>query len=138
MKWKGFCKEFCKILWNKNNSWNIRRLVNKTFVPSFQRTSVSYSRLRDFWWMLLGISSFIHQLLKTNPRPLKYYSSTVKLLVTSSFLPSGWMQHNFIPWKIFCQAWMNEIKLIFSSHLNKVLGNSQSILDKQNECIQKG
>ena len=47
MSRKGFCKEFCKILWEKN-TWNIRHLVDKTFVPSAQRTSVLYSRLTDF------------------------------------------------------------------------------------------
>ena len=46
--WKGFCKEFCKILWKKNNTWNIRRLVDRSFVPSVQQTSVFFCRLTDF------------------------------------------------------------------------------------------
>ena len=32
----------------KNNTWNIRRLVDKSFVPANQRTSVLYCRLSDF------------------------------------------------------------------------------------------
>ena len=46
--WKGFCKEFCKILWKKNNTWNIRCLVNESFIPSAQWTSILYCRLTDF------------------------------------------------------------------------------------------
>ena len=30
---KGFCKEFWKILWKKNNTWNIRSLFVESFVP---------------------------------------------------------------------------------------------------------
>ena len=33
----------------KNNTWNIRRLVDESFVPSAQRTSVIYCRLTDLW-----------------------------------------------------------------------------------------
>ena len=36
-----------KKLWKKN-TWNIKRLVDDSFVPSAQRTSVLYSRLTDF------------------------------------------------------------------------------------------
>ena len=32
----------------KNNTWNIRRLVDESLVPSAQRTSVLYRRLSDF------------------------------------------------------------------------------------------
>ena len=37
INWNNFCKEFCKKLWKKNNTWNIRRLVNESFVPVTQR-----------------------------------------------------------------------------------------------------
>ena len=37
MNWQDFCKEFCKKLWNKNNTWNIKHLVDKSFVPVTQR-----------------------------------------------------------------------------------------------------
>ena len=33
----------------KKNTWNIRRLVDESFVPSAQRTSVLYCRLTDFY-----------------------------------------------------------------------------------------
>ena len=48
INWKGFCKEFCKILWKQNNTWNINRLADESFVPSAQQTSVLYCRLTDF------------------------------------------------------------------------------------------
>ena len=34
--------------YKKNNAWNIRRLVNESFVPANQRTSVLYCRWSDF------------------------------------------------------------------------------------------
>ena len=48
MKIKSF--EFPKSIRNyeKKDTWNIRCLVDKSFVPSAQRTSVLYSRLLDF------------------------------------------------------------------------------------------
>ena len=41
--------------YEKNNAWNIRRLVNESFVPATQQTSVLYCRLSDFlsWFFLL-------------------------------------------------------------------------------------
>ena len=37
--------------YEKIDAWNIRRLVDKLFVTSTQRTSVLYCRLSDFsWW----------------------------------------------------------------------------------------
>jgi hypothetical protein len=33
----------------KENTWNVRCLVDELFVPSAQRTSLSYCRLSDFW-----------------------------------------------------------------------------------------
>ena len=47
--WKDFCKEFFKKLWKKNSTWNIRRLVNETIVPSTQQPSVLYWRFLDLW-----------------------------------------------------------------------------------------
>ena len=47
-KLKGFCKEFCKKLWIKNNTWNIRHLFNETIIPATQQPSVLYWRLSDF------------------------------------------------------------------------------------------
>ena len=36
-------------LWNNNNIWKIRRLVDESFVPATQQTSVLYCRLLNFW-----------------------------------------------------------------------------------------
>ena len=33
----------------KNNAWNIRCLVDESFVPATQQTSVLYCRLLNFW-----------------------------------------------------------------------------------------
>ena len=35
--------------YEKKNTWNVRPLVNESFVPSAQQTSVLYCRLSDFW-----------------------------------------------------------------------------------------
>ena len=48
--WKDFCKEFCKKSWKKNNIWNIRRLVDDSFVPSSKRPSIWYCKLTNFNW----------------------------------------------------------------------------------------
>ena len=37
--------------YEKNNAWNIRHLVDESFVPATQRTSVLYCRLLDLWPM---------------------------------------------------------------------------------------
>ena len=50
MNWKDFCKEFCKKSWKKNNIWNIRRLVDDSFVPSSKRPSIWYCKLTNFNW----------------------------------------------------------------------------------------
>ena len=48
INWKDICKEFCKKSWEKNNTWNIRRLVDDSFVPSSKQPSVLCCRLMDF------------------------------------------------------------------------------------------
>ena len=48
INWNDFCRELCKILWKKTNTWNIRRLVNDSFVPSGRRTSLLNCKLTDF------------------------------------------------------------------------------------------
>ena len=34
----------------KKNTWNVRHLLDESFVPSAQRTSILYCRLSDFRW----------------------------------------------------------------------------------------
>ena len=48
----SFCKEFCKMSWKKNNTWNTRHLVNESFVPANKQTSVLYCRMSDSYWVL--------------------------------------------------------------------------------------
>ena len=48
-KLRGFLQKFLKEIMKKNNTRNIRRLVNDSFVPSSQQPSVLYLRLTDFW-----------------------------------------------------------------------------------------
>ena len=45
---KNFANNFARFYEKKNNTWNIRRLVDELFVPSAQRTSVIHCRLTDF------------------------------------------------------------------------------------------
>ena len=57
-----FCKGFCKKLWKKNNTWNIRCLVDELFVPSTHQPSVLYWRLSDFKNLLvsqLNVDNFL-------------------------------------------------------------------------------
>ena len=43
----------------KKNTWNVRRLVNESFVPSNQQTSVLYCRLSDFNWRLCLFNKYV-------------------------------------------------------------------------------
>ena len=43
-----FAKNFARNYEKRNNTWNIRRLVVESFVPSAQLTSVLLCRLTDF------------------------------------------------------------------------------------------
>ena len=44
LKGKNFARNH-----EKKNTWNIRRLVNDSFVPSSKRPSVLYCKLTDLW-----------------------------------------------------------------------------------------
>ena len=44
----SFAKNFARNHEKRNITWNIRRLVNDSFVPSSKQPSVSYCRLMDF------------------------------------------------------------------------------------------
>ena len=44
-----FAKNFVARFYEKNDTWNIRRLDDKLFVPSVQPTIELYCRLTDFW-----------------------------------------------------------------------------------------
>ena len=66
--WNIYCKECCMKLWKRNNTWNIRHLVNESFVPATQqpsdpatqRPSLLYWSLSDFYsWLILLISDYI-------------------------------------------------------------------------------
>ena len=43
---KNFANNFARFY--EKNTWNIRSLVDESFVPSAQRTSILYCRLMDF------------------------------------------------------------------------------------------
>ena len=40
--------------WKKNNAWNIRHLVDDSFVPSSKPPSIMYCRLTDFCWLSIS------------------------------------------------------------------------------------
>ena len=47
--YSGFLQRILQdFLKKKNNTWNIRRLVDESFVPLAQRTNISNCRLTDF------------------------------------------------------------------------------------------
>ena len=55
--------------YEKKNTWNVRRLVNESFVPLAQRTSVLYCRLSDLSWLELFLpnENFISAIFQTFP-----------------------------------------------------------------------
>ena len=58
INWNDFCKELCKIFWKKKKSWNIRCLVDDSFVPSARQTSVLNCKLTDFWTLLAPLQGY--------------------------------------------------------------------------------
>ena len=53
-----FAKNFARN-YEKISTWNIRRLVDESFVPATQRPSALYWRLSDFWLKLMSIPHHI-------------------------------------------------------------------------------
>ena len=51
---KVFWQRILQEIKKKNNTWNIRRLVDDSFVPSSKQPSVSYCKLTDFWLIYSG------------------------------------------------------------------------------------
>ena len=50
IKMKSFeCPKSIRNYIKKNNAWNIRRLVDESFIPANQRTRVLYCRLSDLY-----------------------------------------------------------------------------------------
>ena len=43
-----FAKKYARFYERNNNTWNIRRLVDDSFVPSSEQPSVLYCKLTDF------------------------------------------------------------------------------------------
>ena len=76
----------------KNNAWNIRRLLNKSFVPVTQRTSVLYFRLSDF-----KSSIFVLQIICHNDE----MSLSLTLLDCLQMYSDGFIQfwHFLRPWR---------------------------------------
>ena len=56
----NYCKEFCKQLWKKNNTWNLRCLVDESFVPANQQTIVLYCK--STWTLLIMQNTHIANL----------------------------------------------------------------------------
>ena len=91
--WKDFGREFSKKPWMKNNTWNIRPLVDDSFVPSSKRPSVLYCKLTDFWpivpfhsvlflhkwvsWFCCELSLLFNVFYVIVPIPLSTYFSLV-------------------------------------------------------------
>ena len=67
MNWKNFCKRILQEIMKKNNTWNIRHLVDDSFVPSSKRPSVLHCKLTDFntFRVLLEINGILNVLVIT-------------------------------------------------------------------------
>ena len=48
INWNDFLQRILQEIMKKNNTWNIRRLVDDSFVPSSKQPSVLYCKLTDF------------------------------------------------------------------------------------------
>ena len=87
----------------KNNTWNIRRLVDDSFGPSSKQTGVIYCRLTDF-----NIICWVAGLLGRWDHKWLFYSSKVLLIDQVSDVPSmyTWSPRNvhFGSWKTLCYA----------------------------------
>ena len=72
---KGFLQRILQEIMKKNNTWNVRSLVDDSFVPSSKRPSVLYCKLTDlksdFWdstsTFQLQILSFFYKYLFNYP-----------------------------------------------------------------------
>ena len=103
--------------YEKKNAWNIRRLVDESFVPSTQRASVLYWRLSILVFLLVNFSI----VLCFNTVSLK--QTIVKLIVTLLVLKNcinGWgfsaskFQYSFT-WKSYFKNSYNQIILLKSN-----------------------
>ena len=63
---KGFLQRILQEIMKENDTWNIRRLVDGSFVSSSKRSSVLYCKLKDFktnsvqWSRVLEQEKFSH------------------------------------------------------------------------------
>ena len=62
MKW--FLQRILQEIMNKKNTWNIRHLVDESFVPATQQPSVLYWRLSDFRTGDMGQPNILVPLIK--------------------------------------------------------------------------
>ena len=97
INWNDFCKEFCKKLWKKNHTWNIRRLVDESFVPANQRPSVLYWRLSDFSWNKLAQTNTVWvRVTSISHRYLWQEMSNVESLWIASLFRRSWSINSFL------------------------------------------
>ena len=68
ISWEDFFKEFCKKSWKKDNAWNIKRLVDDSFVPLSKQPSVIQGVLAlcEFHYCEFHYCGFSKLLLKFN------------------------------------------------------------------------
>ena len=64
--------------YEKNNTWNIRLLVDDSFVPSSKQPSVIYCRLTDFMSVFIGILVHCLALLKLESVLYKNYRQNIE------------------------------------------------------------
>ena len=88
-KLKQFLKRILQgIARKKNNTWNIRCLVDESFVPASQKTSLSYWRLTDFKWSLSVYSTWDIYVWHCNEqRQWRHFSKSSLISQPSSTVP---------------------------------------------------
>ena len=117
--------------YEKKNTWNVRRLVNESFVPSAQRTSILYCRLSDFQFVSSPCwTIYFFRLVKR--------SILVKSKLRGKFLQILWPTQNILTLKgkPYCDRYFDAnteydptvVIKMKSKRLSKFLGPSFSYL----------
>ena len=110
----------------KNNTWNIRHLVDESFVPVNQQTSVLYCRLSDFKCWGLPTRSNFGFLLILSLSLFKYhkiFGSKDKTLLESLYFLIH-MSTGFL-WHVFCHGLRTPGEEIAFTARTKIQSHSQ-------------
>ena len=135
---KGFLQRILQEIMKKNDTWNIRRLVDDSFVPSSKRPSAFYCKLTDFCtalclsfiWFIDRLGTQVHYCLVSfatkGSKIASLLRSEIPVLLLS---PGPWSLYYYIIaiyfvndqnldifsliWNWFCKLFINDINTKF-------------------------